>query len=174
MLKQTKAQVFESSMTSSQSTSQSQSQSLHSNYSVIKPQIINKSSSEDKSDRMLEEYLSKLNQLDQDKKGVPSLLKKTNAGSSTTVKTNSSSSNTVKKSDSSDQLTNEFMRVREEKFGKIVENIPDSSFSEDVEQRENQKNLAKNSNKNQNHVRISTASSTNTNSSKTTKSLFPQ
>ena len=101
-VKQTKAQVFESS----------------SNYSIIKPK---------ESDKMLEEYMSKLNKV--------------------TVANNNSNKKqpqqlTPKKSESSDNiLTNEFMRVREEKFGKNVE-----------------KENVKNNVKSQHKVRISTAS----------------
>ena len=114
MLKQTKAQVMES----------------NSNYTVIKPQQQQQQNSE----KMLEEYMSKLNQMED---------QKTNGISKPDLK--------PKKSESSDNiLTNEFMRVREEKFGKVL--------SENLVEKENQKNLAKSAKVQQ--QRMNTASTT--------------
>lgn len=112
-VKQTKAQVYESSSA---------------NYSVIKP------SKEENSERMLEEYMSKLNQLEEKKTSTTNNSNKQQQSlPSSAVKV---FNNPPKKSESSDNvLTNEFMRVREEKFGKVLSNH---------EAEENQKNLAKN------------------------------
>lgn len=111
-VKQTKAQVYESSSSSSASA----------NYSVIKP------TKEENSERMLEEYMSKLNQLEEKKTA--------NGNSKQPVASVKVFNNAPKRSESSDNvLTNEFMRVREEKFGKVLSN----------EAEENQKNLAKSS-----------------------------
>ena len=126
MLKQTKAQVMES----------------NSNYTVIKPQ------KDEKSEKMLEEYMSKLNQIES---------KSQQNGNTVPPK----KAYTPKKSESSDNiLTNEFMRVREEKFGKVL--------SDSVE-KENQKNLAKSakvqSQQQTQTQRMSTTSNTTTTSS---------
>lgn len=115
-VKQTKAQVFESS------------QSTSSNYSIVKP-----AQRDEKSEKMLEEYMNKLNKV------------------STSVNTAAAAKKqpqqlTPKKSESSDNiLTNEFMRVREEKFGKAAT----------VENKENIKNTTAAA-KSQQKVRIST------------------
>ena len=125
-VKQTKAQVFESSNNSSRFESNNSSRfesnnsstnnnNNNSNYSVIKPQL--------KDQVMLEEYMTKLNQMN----------RKSNE------KSNGSS---IRKSESSDNvITNEFMRVREEKFGKRI-----SNEDNEIVARENQKNLARTNN----------------------------
>ena len=112
MLKQTKAQVMES----------------NSNYTVIKPQ---QQQNHQNSEKMLEEYMSKLNKIEEKSNGIAS--KKIPV---TVQQANPEVPDfKPKKSESSDNvLTNEFMRVREEKFGKVL--------TQEVE-KENQKNLAK-------------------------------
>ena len=119
MLKQTKAQVMES----------------NSNYTVIKPQQQNQNPMHQNSEKMLEEYMSKLNQMEE--KSI-----KTNGIQSKKIPVQQQQQTPElpdfkpKKSESSDNvLTNEFMRVREEKFGKVL--------SKDLVEKENQKNLAK-------------------------------
>ena len=124
-VKQTKAQVFESSNNSSRFESNNSSRfesnnsstnnnNNNSNYSVIKPQL--------KDQVMLEEYMTKLNQMNR--------------------KSNEKSNGSIRKSESSDNvITNEFMRVREEKFGKRI-----SNEDNEIVARENQKNLARTNN----------------------------
>ena len=115
-VKQTKAQVIDSN---SGSTS-----TINSNYSMIKPQM--------KDDRMLEEYMNKLNFLEEKKAAILS-----NNNNKKPVL-----GNQTKKSGSSDNvLANEFMRVREEKFGKVIQSNEQNEVA-----RENQKNLARSSN----------------------------
>ena len=115
-VKQTKAQVIDSN---SGSTS-----TINSNYSMIKPQM--------KDDRMLEEYMNKLNFLEEKKAAILS-----NNNNKKPVL-----GNQTKKSGSSDNvLANEFMRVREEKFGKVIQSNEQNEVT-----RENQKNLARSSN----------------------------
>ena len=111
MLKQTKAQVMES----------------NSNYTVIKPQ---QQQNHQNSEKMLEEYMSKLNKMEEKSNGIASKKIPVTVQQAPEV-----SDFKPKKSESSDNvLTNEFMRVREEKFGKVL--------TQEVE-KENQKNLAK-------------------------------
>ena len=87
---------------------------------MIKPQM--------KDDRMLEEYMNRLNSLEEKKSAI--INKKPVLG------------NQTKKSGSSDNiLANEFMRVREEKFGKVIQSNEQNEVA-----RENQKNLARSSN----------------------------
>ena len=111
MLKQTKAQVMES----------------NSNYTVIKPQ---QQQNHQNSEKMLEEYMSKLNKMEEKSNGIASKKIPVTVQQAPEVPDFK-----PKKSESSDNvLTNEFMRVREEKFGKVL--------TQEVE-KENQKNLAK-------------------------------
>ena len=111
MLKQTKAQVMES----------------NSNYTVIKPQQLQ---NHQNSEKMLEEYMSKLNKMEEKSNGIASKKIPVTVQQAPEVPDFK-----PKKSESSDNvLTNEFMRVREEKFGKVL--------TQEVE-KENQKNLAK-------------------------------
>ena len=114
-VKQTKAQVFESSNNSIRfESNNSTNNNNNSNYSVIKPQL--------KDQVMLEEYMTKLNQMNR--------------------KSNEKSNGSIRKSESSDNvITNEFMRVREEKFGKRI-----SNEDNEIVARENQKNLARTNN----------------------------
>ena len=103
---------------------------------------------------MLEEYLSKLNQFEEKHKIKPV---------STPPPTSSQSALPQKRSESSDNvLTNEFMRVREEKFGKVLQDIGES---EKQVEKENAKNLAKTAKMAQNQQKISssTVSTTSTN-----------
>ena len=82
-----------------------------------------------KDDRMLEEYMNKLNFLEEKKAAILSN-KKPVLG------------NQTKKSGSSDNiLANEFMRVREEKFGKVIQSNEQNEVA-----RENHKNLSRSSN----------------------------
>ena len=115
MLKQTKAQVMES----------------NSNYTVIKPQQQNQNPMHQNSEKMLEEYMSKLNKMEEKSNGIASKKIPVTVQQAPEVPDFK-----PKKSESSDNvLTNEFMRVREEKFGKVL--------SKDLVEKENQKNLAK-------------------------------
>ena len=116
-LVQTLIWLFNDSISGSTST-------INSNYSVIKPQM--------KDDRMLEEYMNKLNFLEEKKAAILS-----NNNNKKPVL-----GNQTKKSGSSDNvLANEFMRVREEKFGKVIQSNEQNEVA-----RENQKNLARSSN----------------------------
>ena len=91
---------------------------------MIKPQM--------KDDRMLEEYMNKLNFLEEKKAAILS-----NNNNKKPVL-----GNQTKKSGSSDNvLANEFMRVREEKFGKVIQSNEQNEVA-----RENQKNLVRSSN----------------------------
>ena len=82
------------------------------------------------SEKMLEEYMSKLNKMEEKSNGIASKKIPVTVQQAPEVPDFK-----PKKSESSDNvLTNEFMRVREEKFGKVL--------TQEVE-KENQKNLAK-------------------------------
>ena len=117
-VKQTKAQVFESSNSTTSTMASS-------NYSMIKPTQMNKDQ------LMLDEYMSRLNQMEMDKKSVPN--------NNNNIK-KSMTPILPRKSESTDNvLTSEFMRVREEKFGRLT----NDDKNEMVVARENQKNLAR-------------------------------
>ena len=135
-VKQTKAQVYESSQ-SSTTTSMTMNSNSSSNYSVIKPSASSKDL--EASDRLLEEYMSKLNQLNNNSAGqMPN-----NGQNGQMVSNLKKPVNLPKRSESSDNvLTNEFMRVREEKFGKLSTNVEQDNNQEIL--KENKKNLAKN------------------------------
>ena len=99
----------------------------NSNYTVIKPQ---QQQNHQNSEKMLEEYMSKLNKMEEKSNGIASKKIPVTVQQAPEVPDFK-----PKKSESSDNvLTNEFMRVREEKFGKVL--------TQEVE-KENQKNLAK-------------------------------
>jgi len=138
-VKQTKAQVFDSS-----------------NYSVIKPNTQHAGRSDENPDFMLEEYMTRLNQFEEIHKIKPV---------STPPPTSQFGALPQKRSESSDNvLTNEFMRVREEKFGKVLQDVEETD--KQVE-KENAKNLAKSAKMAQNHqqkISNSTVSTTSTNS----------
>ena len=110
--------------------------------------------SDENSDFMLEEYLSKLNQFEEKHKIKPV---------STPPPTSSSQGPLPqKRSESSDNvLTNEFMRVREEKFGKVLQDVDE--LEKQVE-KENAKNLAKTAKMAQNQQKISSSSTVTTTS----------
>lgn len=110
--------------------------------------------SDENPDFMLEEYMTRFNQFEEIHKIKPV----------STPPPSSQNALPQKRSESSDNvLTNEFMRVREEKFGKVLQDVEETD--KQVE-KENAKNLAKSAKIAQNHqqkISNSTVTSTSTN-----------